>query len=144
VSVGLHRTNRNIGIIVTLPDPCSIPPRAVQENTTYAGILYPSYKLRSTDARSSSLRINFTPVDRTVPLTVLSGTTIAWEDVIISGVPKVPVMQSPDSPQSTVTDSCSGTASDVKGMAVEFVVNHHKKRYQCCIVWTPIPLLTYV
>ena len=55
------------------------------------------------------------------------------------------VMQSPDSPHFIVgTDTYSGTASDSKGMAVEFVVNHDKKRYPCCIVWTPIPLLTYV
>ena len=80
-----------------------------------------------------------------MPRTVVYVTTIAWEDVIISGVQKVSVMQSPDSSHSTVvTDSYSGTASDIKGMAVEFAVNHHKKRYPCCIVWTPIPLLTYV
>ena len=63
--------------------------------------------------------------------------------MIISEVPKVSVMQSPDSSHSTI-DTYSGTASDSKGMAVEFVVNHHKKRYPYCIVWTPIPLLTYV
>lgn len=53
------------------------------------------------------------------------------------------VMQSPDSSHSTV-DTYSGTASDSKGMAAEFVVNHHKKRYPYCIVWTPIPLLTWL
>jgi hypothetical protein len=54
-------------------------------------------------------------------------------------------MQSTDSSHSTVViDTQSGAASDNKGMAVEFVVNHHKGRYPCCIVWTPIPLLTYV
>jgi len=79
------------------------------------------------------------------PRTLLNHPTSAWEDVIISEVQKVTVMLSPDSSHSTVvTDTYSGTASDSKGMVVEFVVNHLKKRYPCCIVWTPIPLLTYV
>jgi hypothetical protein len=54
-------------------------------------------------------------------------------------------MQSPDSTHSVdITDTYSGTASESKVMAVDFVVNHHKKRYPCCIVWTRITLLTYV
>lgn len=54
-------------------------------------------------------------------------------------------MKSPESYISDIiTDTNGSTVSDSKVTVMEFLVDHQKQRYPCCIVWTPIPLLTWL
>jgi hypothetical protein len=55
------------------------------------------------------------------------------------------VMKSPESNNCNITtDTINNTSSGSKGTLMDLFIDHQKQRYPFCIIWTPIPLLTYV